>query len=83
MEKIEGVTRMREWDNDKHEEVLERRKEKRIELLKFNKIDALVISINEKENQYVFQQTIRVLKDGIRNIDYSKKTVNFCPRGHN
>lgn len=38
-------------------------------------IDYLVLSYNEKENQYVFKQTIRLLKDKIIKFDYSKKTV--------
>ena len=38
-------------------------------------ISVVVISYNEKENLYVFNQTLRVLKDGIIKFDYSKKTV--------
>lgn len=39
------------------------------------KIEVVVISYNEKENKYVFNQTLRVLKDGIIKYDYSKRTV--------
>lgn len=40
-------------------------------------IDYLVLSYNERESQYVFKQTIKLLKDGIIKFDYSKKTVVF------
>jgi hypothetical protein len=41
-------------------------------------VDYLVYSYNEKESQYVFKQTIRLLKDKILKFDYSKKTVAFA-----
>ena len=40
-------------------------------------ISIVVLSYNEKEKQYVFNQTLRVLKDGIIKVDHSKKTVTM------
>ena len=41
-------------------------------------ISIVVLSYNEKEKQYVFNQTLRVLKDGIIKVDYSKKDRNYA-----
>lgn len=40
-------------------------------------IDYLVLSYTEKENHYVFEQTLRVLKDEIIKVDKRKKVVVF------
>lgn len=50
-----------------------------------DKIDYLVLSYNERENQYVFNQTIRILKDNIlyfinrqKIIVFPNFTIRFC-----
>lgn len=40
-------------------------------------IDYLVVSYNERENQYVFNQTITVLKERILNCIDRQKTIVF------
>ncbi len=40
-------------------------------------IDYLVLSYNERENRYVFDQTIRILKDKILYFISRQKTVVF------
>ena len=48
-------------------------------------IDYLVISHNERENRYVFDKTIRTLKDGIlyfikniKTVVFPNFTIRFC-----
>lgn len=40
-------------------------------------INYLVLSYNERESQYVFKQTIKLLENEIIKVDYLKKTVVF------
>lgn len=75
---------MKNWDNDKHEEILDRKREsKRIKSLELEKLksinfqEIMIVSRNEQRNTYLFNYAVQTLSKAIIRYDIKRKTIEL------